>query len=73
MTTDETIDSLFRQGMRMGWKGFGKKFIEKAEQEKDEIYNWDDDEYENGMKAGYQYCIEIAEELLHEKHKNDRN
>lgn len=67
MTIDETIDPLFRQGKRMGWKGFGKKFIEKAEQEKDEIYNWDSDEYENGMKAGYQYCIEIAKKLLNEK------
>lgn len=67
MVSNEIIDYSFRQGKRMGWKGFGKKFIEKAEQEKDEIYNWDSDEYETGMRAGYQYCIEIAEKLLKEK------
>lgn len=40
-----------------------EEFIKKAESEIDGIYNWDDDEYENGMKAGYQYSIEIAEQL----------
>lgn len=38
-------------------------FITKAEEERDRIYNWDNDEYENGVKTGYQYSIEIAEEL----------
>ena len=39
MGSNEIIDYSFHQGMRMGWSGFGKKFIENAEQEKDEIYN----------------------------------
>ena len=38
-------------------------FILKAEEERDNIYNWDEDEYENGMRTGYQYSIEIAEQL----------
>lgn len=42
-------------------------FIEKAEEERDKIYNWDDDEYENGMKAGYKYSIEIAEQMKGEE------
>lgn len=41
--------------------------IEEVKIEIDEIYNWDDDEYENGMKAGYQYSIEIAEQMKEQK------
>lgn len=40
-----------------------KEFIERAEKERDEIYNWDDDDYENGLRDGYQYSILIAEHL----------
>lgn len=38
-------------------------FIEKTEEEMNNVYNWDDDDYFIGMKAGYQYSIEIAERL----------
>lgn len=38
-------------------------FIEKAEEEMHNVYNWDDDDYFIGMRAGYQYSIEIAERL----------
>lgn len=38
-------------------------FIEKAEEEMNNVYNWDDDDYFIGMTAGYQYSIEIAERL----------
>lgn len=37
--------------------------IAKLEEERDAISNWDDDEYYNGLKAGYQYSIETVEEL----------
>lgn len=43
--------------------------IEEVKIEIDEIYNWDDDEYENGMKAGYQYSIEIAEQMKEQKNE----
>lgn len=38
-------------------------FIEKAEEERDNIYNWDDDDYFIGMRAGYQDSIEIAAQM----------
>lgn len=38
-------------------------FIEKAEEEMNNVYNWDDDDYFIGMTVGYQYSIEIAERL----------
>lgn len=38
-------------------------FISRAEEERNNLWRWDEDEYENGVKAGYQYSIEIAEEL----------
>lgn len=37
--------------------------IEEVKIEIDDIYNWDDDDYFIGMRAGYQYSIEIAERL----------
>lgn len=37
--------------------------IEEVKIEIAEIYDWDDDDYFIGMKAGYQYSIEIAERL----------
>lgn len=40
-----------------------KEFIKRAEKEIDDIYNWDDDDYENGLRDGYQYSILIAEQL----------
>lgn len=39
------------------------EFIGKAEEEMNNVYNWDDDDYFIGMTAGYQYSIEIAERL----------
>lgn len=57
----------WERGYKQGRKDALNDFIEKAEEERDEIYNWDDDEYENGMRAGYQYSIEIAEQLKEQK------
>lgn len=38
-------------------------FIEKAKEEMNNVYNWDDDDYFIGMTVGYRYSIEIAERL----------
>lgn len=48
---------------RLGYNKAIDDFISKAEEERNNLWRWDEDEYENGVKAGYQYSIEIAEEL----------
>ena len=40
-----------------------EEFISKAEEERDDILNWDDNDFDVGMKIGYQYSIEIAENM----------
>lgn len=69
------VNALMRaydEGYEKGKEDTLNDFIEKTEEERDNIYNWDDDDYFIGMREGYQYSIEIAEQMKEQKNEQRR-
>lgn len=66
LSCDECIENQVSEYEKQIKEKTLKEFIEMAEKEKDDIYCWDEDDYENGLRAGYQRSIEIAEQLKEE-------
>lgn len=60
---NKTLAEIRAEAYQQGKEDALNDLIEEVKIEIDEIYNWDDDDYFIGMRAGYQYSIEIAERL----------
>lgn len=60
---NKTLAEIRAEAYQQGKEDALNDLIEEVKIEIDDIYNWDDDEYFVGMRAGYLYTIEIAERL----------
>lgn len=60
---NKTLAEIRAEAYQQGKEDALNDLIEEVKIEIDDIYNWDDDDYFVGMRAGYLYSIEIAERL----------
>lgn len=60
---NKTLAEIRAEAYQQGKEDALNDLIEEVKIEIDDIYNWDDDDYFIGMRAGYLYSIEIAERL----------
>lgn len=60
---NKTLAEIRAEAYQQGKEDALNDLIEEVKIEIAEIYDWDDDEYFIGMRAGYLYSIEIAERL----------
>lgn len=70
---EDFVDDLLNMGYTKGYNKALDDLISKAEDERDNIYNWEDDEYENGMRVAYQDMIEMAQHWKEGEKNGDRN
>lgn len=60
---NKTLAEIRAEAYQQGKEDALNDLIEEVKIEIADIYDWDDDEYFIGMRAGYLYSIEIAERL----------
>lgn len=60
---NKTLAEIRAEAYQQGKEDALNDLIEEVKIEIDEIYDWNDDDYFIGMRAGYLYSIEIAERL----------
>lgn len=60
---NKTLAEIRAEAYQQGKEDALNDLIEEVKIEIDEIYDWNDDDYFIGMRAGYQYSIEIAAQM----------